>query len=48
MIPIINRWNNKQKFTHEILEEMYKDEKFEKNQALKKVIQETHNKEAVT
>ena len=37
--------NDKKNFTQEILEEMDKDEKIIKNKALKKVIQETHDKE---
>lgn len=37
--------NDKEKFTQEVLEKMDKDEKFAKNQELKKVIQETHDKE---
>jgi len=39
--------NDKERFTqevHEVLEKMDKDEKFANNQALKKVIQETHDK----
>ena len=37
--------NDKEKFTQEVLEKMDKNEKFSKNQALKKVIQVTHDKE---
>lgn len=37
--------NDKENFTQEVLDEMNKDEKVTKNKALKKVIQETHDKE---
>jgi len=37
--------NDKENFTQEVLEEMDKDEKITKNKALKKVIQEAHDKE---
>ena len=36
--------NTKEKFTQEVLEKMDHDEKFARNKALKKVIQETHDK----
>ena len=36
--------NAKEEFTQEVLEKMDNDEKFLKNEALKKVIQETHDK----
>ncbi|MCB2295141.1 hypothetical protein LGK95_16780 [Clostridium algoriphilum] len=37
--------NNKEILTQEALEKMEQDEKCAKNEALKKVIQETHDKE---
>lgn len=37
--------NDKNELSPEALEKMAKDEKFAKNQALKKEIQETHDKE---
>jgi len=36
--------NAKEKLTQEVLEKMDHDEKFARNEALKKVIQETHDK----
>ncbi|MBU3182893.1 hypothetical protein [Clostridium psychrophilum] len=37
--------NDKEKFTHETLEKMDKDEPFTENEVLKKAIQKTHDKE---